>query len=84
MAAANADLETRNMQLDQALSQLREAQDQLVAQQKLREMVDLASGVVHEIRNQPNSVVNFCDGSAELLFVCRVHTYTRTHKNRLV
>lgn len=67
LATANADLETRNLELDQTLSQLREAQDQLVAQQKLREMVDLASGVAHEIRNPLNFVANFCDGSAELL-----------------
>lgn len=67
LAAANADLETRNLELDQTLSQLREAQDQLVAQQKLQEMVDLASGVAHEIRNPLNFVANFCDGSAELL-----------------
>ena len=67
LAAANADLENRNLELDHALSQLREAQDQIVAQQKLREMVDLASGVAHEIRNPLNFVVNFCDGSAELL-----------------
>lgn len=67
LATANADLATRNLELDQALSQLREAQDQLVAQQKLREMIDLASGVAHEIRNPLNFVTNFCDGSAELL-----------------
>lgn len=67
LAAANADLETRNLELDRTLSQLREAQDQLVAQQKLREMVDLASGVAHEIRNPLNFVANFTDGSAELL-----------------
>ena len=67
LAAANADLEARNVELDQALSQLREAQDQIVAQQKLREMIDLASGVAHEIRNPLNFVTNFCDGSAELL-----------------
>ena len=67
LAAANADLEIRNLELDRTLSQLREAQDQLVAQQKLREMVDLASGVAHEIRNPLNFVANFTDGSAELL-----------------
>lgn len=67
LATTNADLETRNQELDDTLSQLREAQDQLVAQQKLREMVDLASGVAHEIRNPLNFVANFCDGSAELL-----------------
>ena len=67
LSAANADLETRNLELDRTLSQLREAQDQLVAQQKLREMVDLASGVAHEIRNPLNFVANFTDGSAELL-----------------
>ena len=67
LAAANADLETRNRELDLALSDLREAQDQIVAQQKLGEMIDLASGVAHEIRNPLNFVSNFCDGSAELL-----------------
>jgi signal transduction histidine kinase len=67
LSAANADLEARNLELDRTLSQLREAQDQLVAQQKLREMVDLASGVAHEIRNPLNFVANFTDGSAELL-----------------
>ena len=67
LAAANADLETRNQELDLALSDLREAQDQIVAQQKLGEMIDLASGVAHEIRNPLNFVSNFCDGSAELL-----------------
>ena len=67
LAAANADLEARNLELDQAMSQLREAQDQLVAQQKLKEMVDLSSGVAHEIRNPLNFVTNFCDGSAELI-----------------
>ena len=67
LAAANADLEARNRDLDEALSQLREAQDQIVAQQKLKEMIDLSSGVAHEIRNPLNFVTNFCDGSAELL-----------------
>ena len=67
LAAANAGLEARNRELDEAMSQLREAQDQIVAQQKLKEMVDLSSGVAHEIRNPLNFVTNFCDGSAELL-----------------
>lgn len=67
LAAANAGLEARNRDLDEAMSQLREAQDQIVAQQKLKEMVDLSSGVAHEIRNPLNFVANFCDGSAELL-----------------
>ena len=38
-----------------------------MAQQKLGEMIDLATGVAHEIRNPLNFVSNFCDGSAELL-----------------
>ena len=67
LADANAVLETRNQELDLALSKLREAQDQIVAQQKLGEMIDLATGVAHEIRNPLNFVSNFCDGSAELL-----------------
>ena len=62
-----ADLQDKNEELNRAMEQLREAQDQIVAQQKLREMVDLATGVAHEIRNPLNFVANFCDGSAELL-----------------
>ena len=63
----SAQLETKNRELEDALVQLREAQDQVVANQKLSEMVDLASGVAHEIRNPLNFVSNFCEGSAELL-----------------
>ena len=63
----SAELETKNQELENAMTQLREAQDQLVANQKLSEMVDLASGVAHEVRNPLNFVTNFCEGSAELL-----------------
>ncbi len=63
----SAELETKNQELEDAMTQLRQAQDQLVANQKLSEMVDLASGVAHEIRNPLNFVTNFCEGSAELL-----------------
>ena len=63
----SAALETKNQELEGAMAQLREAQDQLVANQKLGEMVELASGVAHEIRNPLNFVTNFCEGSAELL-----------------
>ena len=67
LEAANDVLEDRNVELQETLSQLREAQDQLVAHEKLREMIELASGVAHEIRNPLNFVANFCDGSSELL-----------------
>lgn len=67
LEATNADLAAKNEALEQAMSQLREAQNQIVAQQKLREMIDLATGVAHEIRNPLNFVSNFCDGSTELL-----------------
>lgn len=63
----SAELENKNRELEHAMAQLREAQDQLVANQKLSEMVDLASGVAHEIRNPLNFVTNFCEGSADLL-----------------
>ena len=63
----SAELETTNRELEDAMAQLRAAQDQLVANQKLSEMVELASGVAHEMRNPLNFVTNFCEGSAELL-----------------
>ena len=54
-------------QRDGALDDLQEAQDQIVARDKLAALGELTAGVAHEIRNPLNFVKNFSEGSEELL-----------------
>ncbi len=61
------DLQGKNSELEQAMVDLRQAQDQIVAQQKLASLGELTAGVAHEIRNPLNFVKNFSESSAELL-----------------
>ena len=61
------DLQQKNDQLEVALSDLENAQDQIVAQQKLASLGELTAGVAHEIRNPLNFIKNFSESSAELL-----------------
>ena len=61
------DLQGKNTELEQAMIDLRLAQDQVVAQQKLASLGELTAGVAHEIRNPLNFVKNFSESSAELL-----------------
>ena len=61
------DLQGKNDELERALIDLRQAQDQIVAQQKLASLGELTAGVAHEIRNPLNFVKNFSEASAELL-----------------
>ncbi|HKA89049.1 MAG TPA: ATP-binding protein [Haliangiales bacterium] len=57
-----AELRARNDELERALSELRDAQDRLVAAERLAAVGRLASGVAHEIGNQLSLL-----GYAELL-----------------
>ena len=61
------ELESKNQELGSALDNLRHAQDQVVAQQKLAALGELTAGVAHEIRNPLNFVNNFSAASEELL-----------------
>ncbi len=67
LEVSNTQLEKRNEELDETMRQLREAQDQLVAHEKIREMSELAAGVAHEIRNPLNIISNFAATSQSLM-----------------
>ena len=54
-------------ELEKALVELRLAQDQIVAQERLAELGRLTAGVVHEVRNPLNFIMNFSLGSVDLL-----------------
>ena len=62
-----AELSGKNEQLETALEDLRRAQNQIVAREKLAGLGELTAGVAHEIRNPLNFVSNFSEASGELL-----------------
>ena len=61
------ELREKNEAVEQALADLREAQDQIIASQKLAELGELTAGVAHEIKNPLNFVKNFAEASSELI-----------------
>ena len=61
------ELKEKNATIEKALADLREAQDQIIASQKLAELGELTAGVAHEIKNPLNFVKNFAEASGELI-----------------
>ena len=61
------ELRGKNEQLETAFADLEQAQDQIVAREKLAALGELTAGVAHEIKNPLNFVKNFSEASAELV-----------------
>ena len=60
-------VEAQNEELAKTLEDLKRAQDQIVMQEKLASLGQLAAGIAHEIKNPLNFVNNFADISVDLL-----------------
>lgn len=69
--AANVSVALQNAEAYQkmrsALNDLKDAQEQLVQQEKLASLGQLTAGIAHEIKNPLNFVTNFSDLSIELI-----------------
>jgi|AntRauTorcE11897_2_1112592.scaffolds.fasta_scaffold04134_1 GAF domain-containing protein len=69
--AANVAVAIQNAEayqnLQEALTELKSAQEQLVQQEKLASLGQLTAGIAHEIKNPLNFVNNFSDVSIELV-----------------
>ncbi len=60
-------LEAAKLQVDKTLSELKQAQSQLVQSEKMASLGELTAGIAHEIQNPLNFVNNFSEVSNELL-----------------
>ncbi len=67
VADRTLELTVKNKDLNQALGDLKEAQDQLIMQEKMASVGMLTTGIAHEIKNPLNFVNNFSDISVELV-----------------
>ena len=57
----------KNIELESAIHKLRNAQQQMIMQEKLASLGQLTSGIAHEIKNPLNFITNFSLVSRELL-----------------
>jgi len=62
-----AEITRQKEELQEALSELKAVQNQLIQQEKLASLGELTAGIAHEIQNPLNFVNNFSEVSAELV-----------------
>jgi signal transduction histidine kinase len=67
VARRTEELVEKNRAVERTLNQLKQAQEQIVAQEKLASLGALTAGIAHEIKNPLNFVNNFADLSGELM-----------------
>lgn len=61
------ELQSKNVQLENVLGDLKTAQNQIVMREKLAALGELTAGVAHEIKNPLNFIKNFSEATAELV-----------------
>lgn len=66
-------LKDTNEKLETALSKLKNAQRQVIAQEKLASLGELTAGIAHEIKNPLNFIINFSEISKDLIVELSKH-----------
>jgi len=67
VAERTAELTLQKEELQQALSELRNTQSQLIQSEKMASLGELTAGIAHEIQNPLNFVNNFAEVNMELI-----------------
>lgn len=67
VAERTREISVKNIDLNRALAELKETQEQLIIQEKMASVGMLITGIAHEIKNPLNFVNNFADISVEML-----------------
>lgn len=67
VADRTKELTIKNNDLNKAVKNLKDAQDQLIVQEKMASVGLLSTGIAHEIKNPLNFVNNFSDISVDLV-----------------
>jgi ligand-binding sensor domain-containing protein/signal transduction histidine kinase len=62
-----AEIETQRDNLEQTLTELKTAQNQLIQKEKMASLGELTAGIAHEIQNPLNFVNNFSEISVEIV-----------------
>lgn len=83
VSGRTADLNKKNEELEFALKQLKETQNQLVMREKLASLGQLTAGIAHEIKNPLNFVNNFSLLSFDLIEEIR-NAATREEQNKIL